>query len=71
MASPFCRVRRFPTATPRDLCSKGDCRHVAANIGSGKELHNFYVPAAGDQPNPKINGKFPYKLDFLKEGTAR
>ena len=54
----------------RDWCGKEDCRHVAANIGGGTELHNFYVPAGGDEPDPKINEKFAHKLDFLKEATA-
>jgi exodeoxyribonuclease-3 len=54
----------------RDWCGKEDCRHVAADIGDGTELHNFYVPAGGDEPDPKINEKFAHKLDFLKEATA-
>ena len=54
----------------RDWCGKEDCRHVAADIGDGTELHNFYVPAGGDEPDPKINEKFAHKLDFLKEVTA-
>jgi exodeoxyribonuclease-3 len=30
-------------------------------------IHNFYVPAGGDEPNPEINPKFRHKLDFLAE----
>ena len=30
-------------------------------------LHNFYVPAGGDEPDPEINPKFRHKLDFLDE----
>jgi exodeoxyribonuclease-3 len=30
-------------------------------------LHNFYVPAGGDEPDPEINVKFRHKLDFLDE----
>ena len=30
-------------------------------------LHNFYVPAGGDEPDPDINPKFGHKLDFLDE----
>ena len=33
----------------RDWCAREDCRHVAADIGSKVELHNFYVPAGGDE----------------------
>ena len=30
-------------------------------------LHNFYVPAGGDEPDPAINVKFAHKLAFLDE----
>jgi exodeoxyribonuclease-3 len=30
-------------------------------------VHNFYVPAGGDEPDPEINDKFAHKLAFLKE----
>ena len=33
-------------------------------------LHNFYVPAGGDEPDPEINPKFQHKLDFLDEMRA-
>ena len=39
----------------RDWCGSHDCRHIAANIGSDVGLHNFYVPAGGDEPDPNIN----------------
>ena len=28
--------------------------------------HNYYIPAGGDEPDPKINPKFDHKLHFLK-----
>ncbi|MEO0786755.1 MAG: exodeoxyribonuclease III, partial [Pseudomonadota bacterium] len=31
----------------------------------GLELHNIYLPAGGDEPDPKTNEKFDHKLDFL------
>ena len=31
------------------------------------ELHNFYVPAGGDIPDPAKNDKFAHKLHFLGE----
>jgi len=52
-----------------DFCGKGDARHVAAKI-AGLEIHNFYVPAGGDEPDPAINDKFAHKLQFLDEMTA-
>jgi exodeoxyribonuclease-3 len=30
-------------------------------------LHNFYVPAGGDIPDPEVNPKFAHKLAFLDE----
>ena len=33
-------------------------------------LHNFYVPAGGDEPDPDINPKFAHKLAFLDEMAA-
>jgi exodeoxyribonuclease-3 len=33
-------------------------------------LHNFYVPAGGDIPDPALNPKFEHKLGFLDEMKA-
>jgi exodeoxyribonuclease-3 len=49
------------------FCGKDDTRHVAATFESGLELHNFYVPAGGDIPDPDVNPKFAHKLAFLRE----
>ncbi len=57
----------------RDFCSKGDARHIAVNFSVGErriELHNFYVPAGGDIPDPALNAKFAHKLSFLDEMRA-
>jgi exodeoxyribonuclease-3 len=54
----------------RDWCDKGDCRHIAARLPSGAELHNFYVPAGGDIPDPVANDKFAHKLQFVDEMTG-
>jgi exodeoxyribonuclease-3 len=57
----------------RGFCGKTDCRHVAVKIGEqagfadATTLHNFYVPAGGDEPDPDINEKFAHKLAFLDE----
>jgi exodeoxyribonuclease-3 len=56
-----------------DWCARGDCRHlaVALETPSGPiELHDFYVPAGGDIPDPALNRKFAHKLDFLAEASA-
>jgi exodeoxyribonuclease-3 len=59
----------FEPLKPRDWCAKGDCRHAVARFAGGVELHNFYVPAGGDVPDPEANPKFAHKLDFLAEMT--
>ena len=54
----------------RDFCTKGDCRHVSTRFMAGGLsvlLHNFYVPAGGDEPDPEVNPKFRHKLDFIEE----
>src|SRR5262245_35244361 len=46
------------------FCGKADCRHVAVVLGERAGLrdpvtvHNFYVPAGGDVPDPASNPKF-------------
>lgn len=65
-------ISRHPLqdAGSRDFCAKGDARHVAARLPSGLTIHNYYVPAGGDEPDPQINLKFRHKLDFLSEMTS-
>ncbi len=56
----------------RDFCGDGHARHLAVEIeaaGAPLSLHNFYVPAGGDEPDREINPKFGHKLDFLDEMT--
>ncbi len=51
----------------RDWCDRADCRHLAVTLPGGTELHNFYVPAGGDVPDPDQNEKFAHKLQFVAE----
>lgn len=54
----------------RDFCKIGDARHISATVAVGGEpirVDNFYVPAGGDEPDPRINPKFAHKLSFLDE----
>lgn len=62
-------VSRLPFASQssQSFCGKDDSRHVAVTFENGVELHNFYVPAGGDIPDPMLNPKFVHKLDFLRE----
>src|SRR5262245_37785902 len=63
----------FETTTRQDFCGKSDCRHVSVMLGERAglrdpvALHNFYVPAGGDIPDPAVNPKFAHKLAFLDE----
>ena len=52
-----------------DWCGKQDCRHASVKIAGDVEIHNFYVPAGGDVPDPNVNEKFAHKLSFLEEMT--
>lgn len=49
------------------FCPLDHARHVSTRIMTDTpfELHNFYVPAGGDEANPETNPKFQHKLDFL------
>jgi exodeoxyribonuclease-3 len=51
----------------RSWCAREDCRHGVVNLPGGIELHNVYVPAGGDIPDPEANPKFAHKLQFLDE----
>jgi exodeoxyribonuclease-3 len=63
---PFSSVKR------RDICGRGHARHVSVELASASQqakplvLHNVYVPAGGDVPDPALNPKFRHKLDFLE-----
>jgi exodeoxyribonuclease III len=65
-------ISRLPitVTSKRDFCEKGDARYLCAVVEDGSEgvaLHNFYVPAGGDEPNPDVNPKFAHKLAFVDE----
>jgi exodeoxyribonuclease-3 len=56
-----------------DYCAVGDSRHISAEIAAGRKrirIHNFYVPAGGDEPDRNVNAKFGHKLDFIEEMKA-
>jgi exodeoxyribonuclease-3 len=64
---PFTLIER------RGFCDKGDARHIGVTLAPGGRtltLHNLYVPAGGDEPDPEINPKFAHKLAFLDEMAA-
>ena len=66
----------FESFHARTFCGKNDCRHLSVVLGDRAGLrdpitvHNFYVPAGGDEPDPQVNPKFAHKLSFLDEMHA-
>src|SRR3984885_9582354 len=60
-------LSRLPFAKTgvQDFCREGHARHMGVSFENGLELHNFYVPAGGDIPDPGRNEKFAHKLHFL------
>jgi exodeoxyribonuclease III len=53
-----------------DFGDVGHARHASCVIAAGAKrirIHNFYVPAGGDEPDPEINPKFAHKLAYLAE----
>lgn len=61
----------FQGQSAMEMCGRQDARHVCVTLGAGAKaaagltIHNFYVPAGGDEADPEINVKFAHKLDFL------
>lgn len=62
---PFDTVDRGP------FCRHSHARHMAVTLApdagwaAGLLIHNFYVPAGGNEPDPAVNAKFDHKLHFL------
>ncbi len=62
----------FTAIDKREFCEKGDARHIAVDVAAGTQqtpvtIHNFYIPAGGDEPDPVANPKFAHKLQFFDE----
>jgi len=68
-------LSRYPFSDTRvmPMCGRTDARHIAVTLGpeagaaAGITVHDFYVPAGGDIPDPELNEKFAHKLGFLEE----
>jgi exodeoxyribonuclease-3 len=65
-------VSRLPLldVDKRCFCGKEDARHIAATVQYRDRpitIHNLYVPAGGEEPDPEVNPKFAHKLSFLRE----
>ena len=63
----------FAKESSRIFAEKPDSRHISVELSdkaksfAGLAIHNFYVPAGGDIPDPEANEKFAHKLAFLDE----
>jgi len=55
----------FAAEATKGWCGKQDCRHAFVTLKGGVELHNIYIPAGGDVPDPGANDKFAHKLAFV------
>lgn len=64
-------LSRTPFDNPKihHRAGKQDCRHISVRLPRF-ELHNLYIPAGGDEPDPNVNDKFAHKLDFVDEIAA-
>ena len=56
---PIEKVKKY------DILNFGHKRHIAVALPDQTILHNFYVPAGGDVPDPTLNNKFDFKLKFI------
>ena len=58
---------KFDKSKYINWCNKNDTRHIYVKLNDRVELHNFYVPAGGDEPDTIKNPKFEHKISFLNE----
>ncbi|SEQ53798.1 exodeoxyribonuclease-3 [Faunimonas pinastri] len=57
----------------RLFCGREDARHISVKVDYEDRpvtIHNVYIPAGGDEPDPEANWKFAHKLSFLEEMEA-
>lgn len=62
------KLKLEPMEAPR-ICPKSEARIAAVKI-DGVEVHNLYVPAGADVPDPVNNAKFAHKLKVLDRMKA-
>ncbi len=66
------RLPMTPDDSAPDWCLRDDRRHICGIVetpGGPIALHDFYVPAGGDIPDPALNPKYAHKLAFVDEVT--
>lgn len=52
-----------------EIAGSTDKRHISVELAGGVALHNFYVPAGGDIPDPVQNPAYDFKLRFVEHMT--
>ncbi|MEM7617333.1 MAG: exodeoxyribonuclease III [Pseudomonadota bacterium] len=65
-------IAKIPLAKQKTIQFGGheSARHISAEIKIKQniiDLHNFYIPAGGDEPDPVTNNKFAHKLQYLDD----
>ena len=62
-------ISKFPLKekSALDFAGLGHARHICAELENKLLIHNFYVPAGGDEPDRRKNLKFDQKLNYLNE----
>jgi exodeoxyribonuclease-3 len=66
-------ISRLPIERVDSMILGGEdhARHAGARLLegplAGTVIHNFYVPAGGDTPDPAVNPKFAHKLAYLQD----
>lgn len=59
----------FESVEVHHRVGRQDCRHISAQFPDFA-VHNLYIPAGGDIPDPALNDKFAHKLAFVDEMAA-
>lgn len=65
-------LSKLPLSNPQfiDFGGAKQMRHLSVNLPDGTEIHNCYIPAGGDLPDPKANPKFAHKLQYVEDLAA-
>ncbi len=64
-------LSKIPLEKPASMgmAKSEDKRHLGVLLPGGVALHNFYVPAGGDIPDPVANPAYDFKLRFVEHMT--
>ena len=57
----------FDKMEVKDWVGKHDARHICATVLGDIEIHDIYIPAGGDVPDPIENLSFAHKLAFMDD----